>query len=95
MTNVLNRIPVRPLPVPTTLSRWTRLTIFLFGGRSACRYCGRRYVPCHADARSMVWPVAADGRACPDGHEGYVDRPAAFGGIVRERFDYVADPPET
>lgn len=80
--------PVVAGPVPDKLSWLRRFTRWLPG---FCGYCGRCYRRCISPHLSLFFPVPKTGRACPDGHEGYVDERTIWGDTIRHRFDNVRD----
>ena len=59
-----------------------------------CSYCGKRYVPCHSNNVNVFFPLAQNGKCCPDGHEGFVKVFHGWG-YVNNWFDFVKNPPET
>lgn len=75
--------PLEPIPF------WRKVLACLPG---FCSYCGCWYVPCHKLDITPWAPLPPTGRACPNGHEGYVDRFYGYGWI-RYHFDYIRNPP--
>lgn len=68
------------------VSLWRR---FLSRFVGFCSYCGKGYVPCHSKEMNLLLPLPQNGKTCPDGHEGYVDRMELWGGKTRYLFDLV------
>lgn len=68
---------------------WWRVLLSKLPG--FCSYCGKRYIPvdCGGHKVSLFNPCGAQGRACPDSHEGYLDTFIPAGAIIRERYDLV------
>lgn len=80
---------VFPQPVPQDKGPWRWLLSLLPG---FCSYCGKKYIACNQGIDTFTF-MPKNGRCCPDGHEGYVDRFIVSGDIARYTFDYVAHPP--
>lgn len=57
-----------------------------------CSYCGKMYVPCHSKSMSILNPMLANGKFCPNGHEGYVIQYEMWGGASKYTFDFVKEP---
>lgn len=70
---------------------WWRLWLAWLPG--FCRYCGQRRVRCSRGELKVLFPVRAEGRCCPDGHEGYVDQFYGYA-TIRYYFDAVRYPPD-
>jgi len=53
-----------------------------------CSYCGKMHVNCHSKDINIMMPIPQNGKACPDGHEGYVVIFTGYAEFVK-RFDFV------
>ena len=75
-------------PPPTKLSMWRWMLAKLPG---FCRYCGKHYMDIqrNPDRADFFAPLYAEGRGCPDAHEGYFRELTAAGDINPEKFDNV------
>jgi hypothetical protein len=77
-------------PVSEQLTRWDRFKkrLHRFG---FCSYCGQRYGRIVSTSVGLFTPLGGKGKACPDGHEGYVEFFNIGGWHERHEFDSIKE----
>jgi len=77
--------PVKIKPVPDTLSIFRKILTYVPG---FCKYCGKKFTPCHSKEFNILIPTPQNGKCCPEGHIRYVKE--FLGHSVQEKwFDNV------